>query len=209
VRSAKGSFAWLTCPLAIQRYARERGVALPSSVASVFPCSEEDCLAGDDVVFKKTAAAGNQPVNAVVLEEYGFTVKGGVPPAVAELLSGILPEDELWKSMPKRLVIVTDGIYSHFCATACEVQQRIQINDQTGVVRDGALFNQENVPSETLFYAVVAERARVRAGADSERKDGIKELAAKLKSVNNILQIGGDETIGLGFCSVVLEGGAA
>lgn len=216
VRSAKGSFAWLTCPLALGRYARERGVPLPFSVSSVFPCSEEDCLAGNDVVLDRSVAGG-QHGKAVVLEEYSFTVKGESPEDVTHLLDGILPGDELWKTMQKRLVIVADGIFSHFCATACEVQQRIQINDATGVAKDGALFNQENVPSETLFYAVVAERVRADAAGerkdgtpdDGKRKDGITELDAKLKSVNNILQIGGDETIGLGFCSVILEGGAA
>ena len=101
--------------------------------------------------------------------------------------------------MDQRLVIVSDGIFSHFCATACEVQQRVRIDDDTGAVAKGGLFNQENVPSETLFYAVIGER----------RENGhLAKLSDKLIAINGIIQLGGDETIGLGFCSVALNGGA-
>ena len=186
VRSAKGSFAWLTSPLALQRYARDAGKPAPAIPA----LKDEECLAGGGVVVRD---------NQVVLEEYCFSSKG-TPDDAVSLLKGALPDDPLWATLAQRLVVVADGIFSHFCASACEVQQRIRINDETGTVDHGGLFNQENVPSETLFYAVMGQR---RPG-----KKGLAELKAKLE-VARILQIGGDETIGLGFCSVVMTGGAS
>jgi len=121
----------------------------------------------------------------------------GIPKEITDMLEPIMQNDALWQSVAERLVIVSDGIFSHFCATACEVQQRIKIDPDTGTVKNGALFNQENVPSETMFYAMIGER-RTESNACGP-------LDEKLGQVNNILQIGGDETIGLGFCSVVVR----
>jgi len=184
VRSARGSFAWLTSPLALQRYARDAG-----SRDSVPPTDlqDDECLAGEGVVVQD---------RKVVLEEYCFTSQGK-PEDAAKLLAPALANDELWATLCKRLVVVSDGIFSHFCAAACEVQQRIRVDDDTGTVASGGLFNQENVPSETLFYAVIGER-----------KDGALNKLAKKLADHPIIQIGGDETIGLGFCTVQLKGGA-
>jgi CRISPR-associated protein Cmr4 len=189
VRSAKGSFAWLTCPLALARYAREKG----GTFAEMTGLDDETCLAGTEVRLK-----GQDGKEGVVLEEYAFTAVRAIPADVLALLQKALPNDALWATLDKRLVIVSDGIFSHFCATACEVQQRICVDDEKGTVRGGALFNQENVPCETLFYAVLGQRKDGKGWA---------ELAASLKA-NSVQQIGGDESIGLGFCTLSMEGGA-
>lgn len=183
VRSAQGSFAWLTSPLALQRYARERSSTTTIPNLAV----DEECFAGKSVCIDK---------KHVVLEEYRFSAKGEPPDEVIKLFEEFIPADALTATMRDRLVIVSDGIFSHFCANACEVQQRIRIDDKTGTVAGGGLFNQENVPSETLFYAVMGER---RSNGSLDR------LAKQLGTVNGVLQIGGDETIGLGFCSVALK----
>jgi CRISPR-associated protein Cmr4 len=80
---------------------------------------------------------------------------------------------------------------AHFARTACEVAQHVSINDEAGTADDGKLFNQENVPADTLFYSVLTE---LRGGA-------FDKLNGKLPT---ILQIGGDATTGLGFCSTHL-----
>lgn len=183
VRSAKGSFAWLTCPLALRRYLRDKG----SSAGAPIPAAvdDEQAKAGPAVLLDQN----------VVLEEYCFRAEplnGGL----AAILEDFLLGDSLLDSLSERLVLVSDGIYSHFCGTACEVQQRVRIDDKTHVVAQGALFNQENVPSETLFYAVVGER----------RANGaLEKLERKLADSGGVLQIGGDETVGLGYCSVHLQ----
>jgi CRISPR-associated protein Cmr4 len=180
VRSAAGSFAWITSPLALARYARDAGAKAPDLPA----VDDESCLASENVLVGGSA----------VLEEYAFKLKGPPTSAVA-LLGGALPGDALWATLADRLVVVSDGIFSHFCAAACEVQQRVCLNENKTVEN---LFNQENVPSETLFYAVMGER---KPGA-------LDRLHAKLKEAA-VLQVGGDETIGLGVCTVRMSGGAA
>jgi CRISPR-associated protein Cmr4 len=180
VRSAKNSFAWLTSPLALQRYARELGKPAPQ-------------FAGLDDVSCVAAKALQVNGGKVVLEEYAFTPTKDLPDATVTLLKDAIPGDDLWASLPGRLVVVSDGIFAHFCASACEVQQRIRIDDETGTVASGGLFNQENVPSETLFYAVIGER----------KQGAVSKLAAKLQG--QVIQLGGDETIGLGFCSTAMK----
>lgn len=180
VRSARGGFAWITSPLAVRRYRRDCGKP-PLEIPH----------ADDDQAY---AGAGVRLKDAVILEDYHFPAQP-LPEELAGLLEGFFPGEPLVEKAAERLVLVSDGTFSHFCATACEVQQRVRIDDETGVVVQGALFNQENVPAETLFYAVVGAR-------DDALFD---EVESKLAEQAGILQIGADETVGLGFCSVHLQ----
>ncbi len=189
VRSAQGSFAWLTCPLALARYLRDSRSNL-SLDAKVFDLAGKTCLAGEGIKL-------NRNTDKIVLEEYCFDVAGEVPAEILHLGTGILPNDPIWKMISSKMVIVADGIFSYFCANACEVQQRIKIDEDTNTVAEHALFNQENVPSETLFYSVMGSR--------TGKQDHLTKLQAKLATVNNVIQLGGDATIGLGFCSVELK----
>ncbi len=182
VRSAKGAFAWITCPLVLARYKRDANVNF--DLKKYDGLTEEQCFGAEDVMFG----------NNVILEEYKFTSEN-LSEEIAFELEDIL-DDDIWKSITTRLVIVNDEIFSYFVEHACEVVSRICIDDETGVTKKGALFNQEQCPSETMFYAVMAEQ---------KDKGSLKALSAKLKENNNIIQVGANETIGLGFCSISME----
>ena len=58
----------------------------------------------------------------------------------------------------------------------------------------GALFSQENVPSEALFIGEVL----ARDVAD------IQKLQTKIEEERNLLQIGANATTGLGWCQVTM-----
>ena len=109
---------------------------------------------------------------------------------VAETITQSISVDGIWSEFAaEHLVLVSDETLSHFARTACEVAQHVVIDDETGTAKDGLLFNQENVPAETLFFASLIET-----------KDGALE---KL-DVPNPIQLGGDATTGLGFCSTFI-----
>ena len=188
VRSAKGSFAWISCPLALRRL--ERDAELMLNVAQFDDLTEDRCAAVSDAV---TLSGGR-----VVLEEYQFSCQQKDLGVIAENLAA-LSADPVWKEIGKRLVVVNDEMFSYFVEQACEVVSRIRVNDATGTVDAGGLFNQEQVPSETMFYAVL--------GAETKRaaSEVLDQVRKKLASVGNVLQIGGDETIGLGYCTVTLN----
>jgi CRISPR-associated protein Cmr4 len=197
VRSAKGSFAWITCPLILRRAIRD-GVISTDVTDLPNPSDEQACFTANGPV-----ALGDK----VVLEEYTFTRTGNdeagrIGQALAELLT-----DPVWAEVANRLVILSDGMMSFFARNACEVAQHIRIDDETGTVAGGALYNQENVPSETLFYAILHafdERARNKP-ADQKRKaeEALKVFAEKV-SRKQVFQFGGDASTGLGYCTVQL-----
>ncbi len=179
VRSAKGSFSWITSPLVLARLRRDSSLEIPNiSIEGM------NCHGGSSVILD----------GKVVLEEYCLTSVKNIEPSIEEKLVKYIPE-EMKEIAKGRITVVSDEMFSYFCDNACDVVTRIRVNDETGTVDKGALFNQEQTPSETLFYSVI-----------SEQKQGcIEKLEAKLKESKNIIQVGGDETIGLGYCSVSLK----
>lgn len=203
IRSARGSYAWITCPLMLQRAKRD-GV-----IKSGIPDEPND----DEAIFNPeghlalSVKVRGVDRSQVVLEEYTFTRKDANSEfsALAQELAGLL-EDELFETIPDRLVILSNGMMSHFVSTTCEIAQHVRISDETGTAERGYLFNQENVPSETLFYSVLsATKSRVPGGElkDKPAAEALTAFGAKLEKASHTFQFGGDASTGLGFCTVV------
>lgn len=190
LRSARGAFAWITCPLALERFSRDSGQDLPIPKLKPDKQDEMFCAAGDQIL------VGGK---SVILEEYVFTQNSSEKDALAKIEEAFqeLSDDPVWKLLPGHLAVISNEMFSYFVENACEVVTRIRIDDSTGIVADGALFNQEQLPSETLLYSVIGW----------QKKDAAPwtDLEKKYKDNGGQLQIGGDETIGLGYCSIKLK----
>ena len=189
VRSLAGCFAWITCPSVLERYQRDTGKTF-----TISPVEKDHVIAGSDLI------ANDQ----IVLEEYPLTLtKDASITDIATALKSAT-NDPLWSSkLEKRLALVHDEIFQHLVTSCTEVVTRIAINPATRTVKGsdggggGALFNQENVPCEALFYSVLSvllPRRETTTAADDH-------LAALLKA-NPTLQVGGDETVGHGLCEL-------
>lgn len=171
VRSARGCFAWVTSPMTLQRWMRATGRSLD------IPQPE-----GNHVY---AASALQTEDDQVLLEGYLLEAQP-LPAGVEELLLGA-SNDPMWQDLlHHHLLIASDELLSHFCISSCEIAQHVTIDDATGTAKEGALFNQENVPAETLFYAELTE---------------LRPLAYELLNIPPVLQLGADATTGLGFCS--------
>lgn len=183
VRSAKGAFALVTSPLALQRFARDAEIPIP------VPPTPKDmtCLAGSKVVIPDR--------NAVVLEEYRFGVTDtkGFPGEWENKLLSLLG-DAVLAGAAGRFVLLSDSDLSHFAVNACQVNQHVRIDDETGTAESGGLFNEEVVPSETLFYSVITET----------RKPSSENKVFESLATEQLVQFGGNGTTGLGFCTVKL-----
>ena len=178
VRSARGCFAWLTSPLAIKRWSRISGINLhlPPDLNKSNKAYFSEKTRGEN---------GSNTTASALFEDYVFHHSGEFE-AAAKLAEAI-KVDGLWFDLAAdHLVLVSDEVLSHFTQTACEVAQHVVIDDETGTAKDGLLFNQENVPAETLFYATLHAKDQ----AD------LVDL-----TIPNPIQLGGDATTGLGFCS--------
>jgi len=175
VRSAKNCFAWLTCPLALDRFARDTG--------ATFARIEDGRI---------LAAKELKVSESVIFEEYPLDVAGGLPEDLVAALKAV-SSDQVWTgNLAAHLAVIPDDHFAYFAKNACEIANHNRIDDEKGVVVGGALFSQENVPSEALFYAVF----NCQDSAD------FTKVEAKLGEVGNALQIGADMTTGLGWCTV-------
>jgi CRISPR-associated protein Cmr4 len=183
VRSAKGAFALATSALSLQRFARDAGcsVTVPSAPADM------SCLAGSKLVIERNGQKG------VVLEEYRFKAVDPFPSDWEDLLTQLL-DDAVLSGARGRFVLLSDGDLSHFAVNACQVNQHVRIDDDSGTAEDGGLFNEETVPSETLFYAPLT--VLPRGAKDNE--------VFKALTAEQLVQFGGKGTTGLGFCTVKL-----
>ncbi|MCX7643487.1 MAG: type III-B CRISPR module RAMP protein Cmr4 [Armatimonadetes bacterium] len=219
VRSLVGVFAWTTCPLVLERFKREAtatGINVDWQVPQL-PSNSNQAL-----VASETEVVANA---TVVLEEFAFSATTSQDAkAIAEWLRGnALPksnEYQQWKEwLPKRFVILPDDAFRDFTQMATEVITRIRIDQEKKTVAPGALWTEEHLPSETLFYApiFVSKPLGDKNKIPSELKENDEPSAQKvLELLNDLatskdnqpyldrLQIGGDETVGRGIVKVRL-----
>lgn len=191
VRSLQSHFKWVTCPAALTRLQRtaERlglGLELPSIAQ---PGEALDALGqGDAVLF---------------LEEFRLTQKAS--PAVAELAAqlaalsgGALQAD----TVAAQLVVVSDDVFTFLVRNATAVNAHIAINAETKTVKDGALWYEESLPPETLLYAPLMATASRRKGSALGSAEVLDKFEGLLGAGRNWLQLGGNETTGMGWCRV-------
>lgn len=185
VRSARGCFAFVTSPICLERFKRDAGIA-DLSVPTLE--GEMACKAGSDVLFSEGKT------NAVILEEYRFANQGDFPAEWADRIAALLPDDPILTGSKKRFVLLADEDLTYFAVNACQVSQHVSIDSQTGTAAHGKLFNQEEVPSETLFYAPVTYLRESKHLPDFESRVNQETL----------VQFGGKGSTGIGYCSVKL-----
>jgi CRISPR-associated protein Cmr4 len=200
VRSLKGVFTWVTCAAVLERLKRDTelvgmkpALAIPKVAkdTGVVVANNSPCLAGQ----------------SLILEEFEFTKENSDISGVATWITQhLLPTGDAYlatrERMHKQLVLLHDDWFTHFVKHATEINARIALDPNTKTVKDGALFYQEFLPTETLFYAVALMNS-ARAG-----KGEPDELLGKLQThLPPVLQIGGDETTGKGYCATRLKGG--
>lgn len=190
VRSLKGVFAWVTCPAALDRLRRDLGLTAIDPLANASPPGANTAV-----------VAKNSPLRqgtGLVLEEFAFEAQDGVEPIADWMADHAIADAGTKQRMRERLVIVDDDAFGHFAQHATEVSARIALNYETKTVMGGALFYEEFLPPETLFYSLVlAERSR------SKTKMTAAEVLSELVGLDlRTAQIGAGETTGKGLCAL-------
>ncbi|MDY3562989.1 type III-B CRISPR module RAMP protein Cmr4 [Gemmata sp. JC673] len=214
VRSLKGVFAWVTCPAVMERFARDCKLAgLTASNASAL--KPNDALSAM-IPSNCPCKVGEQgKTQYLLLEEFKLDVVTGDPTAWAEwVASRLLPTSAEYQDtitrFDRQLVVVHDDDFSHFVKYATEVTARIGLDYETKTVKGGALFYQEFLPTETLLYSVLIVNSARARGEQKSAATLMPDLAKRIADIpNSVLQIGGDETTGKGYCSVRLTTGGA
>lgn len=190
VRSLKGVYALITCPMAIKRLVADcklAGVEPPPEVEQV---NEGECLcATADTLF---FGEDNAPQTAV-LEDFAVTrTDDGAAGALADWL-GV---------EPGRLVIVQDALFTFCVRYRTEVITRNALDPNTKTVSGGALWSEEFLPPETRMYSVLLAEQALGGGTP-------EEIMANAKSWldGQNAQFGGDASTGKGICALSLKNG--
>ena len=193
VRSLTTAYKWVTCPEALRRLKRD---AERLGLAGAFALD----VPGVEGVDALTATTDGD----LFLEEYRFAQRADLK--VDELVAPIaklMSRDGVCAELRTRLVVVSDDMFSHLVQSATPVNAHIALDSATKTVIGGALWYEETLPPETLLYvSVMAVKAR--------RKQSKLDAAAILEKALGLfaerpwLQLGGNETVGMGWCAVAV-----
>lgn len=195
VRSLTSQFKWVTCPAALRRYQVDCQ-RLGSDVPKVTIPQPQDQDGKSQAIVPT-----DSPENDLFLEEYRFSVSREDLSSLITMLAGLMETADAASLLEKQLVVVSDDSFAHIVNHSTPVNAHISIDAQTKTVRDGGLWYEETLPPETLLYLGLS--------ASDGRKEGAAMDAGKvLGSVLGLftdkpwLQLGGNETVGMGWCAV-------
>ncbi|MDD4681208.1 MAG: type III-B CRISPR module RAMP protein Cmr4 [Clostridia bacterium] len=191
VRSLRGVFAWITCPLVLNRYNQELSLYQPGAVPLAVP--KENTVSANRITVQV-----NKNESQVLLEEYAYPVEvDDKCVALADQLHKLIFLG-INNHFTERLVVLSDDDFADFVNLSTEINARIRINPETGTVQKGALWYEENVPPETVFYSFCF------AGKSREVNDFLDEdvVMSFIKDKNifpEVFQLGGNSTLGRGI----------
>ena len=195
VRSFFGTFAYVTCPLAIMRFNRIK--------------SEADMLKAHEVKGSEVLLCNKSALNTgydntkVYLEDLDLTVPvansaGEIGGKFAKMAFDNPDEQTAFTS---RFAIVSDEMFSFLCETATEVSARVSLEKETKTVTKGGLWYEEAVPAEAIFSGILMLAGHVK-NMNGE-SDTLDELSEKL--TNKTIQIGGKSSVGRGLCRLAVK----
>lgn len=196
VRSLAGVFSWTTSPTAWSRMQRDLAVFGSTTIPSVPNMINE----GEAFLPKGSLSSID---GDLVLEEFAFSAKedDAQTKRAHWLANNGVNDDASQDRMRRSLALLPDGDFTYFTKHATEVTARIALDYQTKAVRKGALFYEEFLPPETLFYVVIfADDSR---NIDDPRTAD-EVMSALEDAMPTYLQIGAGETTGKGFCAARL-----
>jgi CRISPR-associated protein Cmr4 len=218
VRSLKGVFAYVTCPMVLERLSEDLELARKSDKTAI------KNIKLDEIKRKLNNAIGGGIVNntsssliiddkKIVLEDILLEAKPDGLSMLIEVIEQFAPLSK--EKLNEKLVIVSDDLFTAFVTMTTEIVARTKIDAGTGTVKHGALWYEEYLPSDTLLYSVIAiGKPRITAKDDESKilqslnakdmDEAVDKIADKLTATFNdsFLQIGGDETVGKGFVKV-------
>jgi CRISPR-associated protein Cmr4 len=178
VRTASVPFAWVTCPMVLERTYR--------AMKSDWPGNLPQLKSGQG-----WSNDGGELKGDVLLEDVVVTMSAAPKAGQASLLALLdllLPAhksfDYTRSIFPKRVAAISDEDFGWLVESATEVVTRIKLDEKTHTTSgdDGNMFNEELVPRDALFLSVLRELT----------------TAFPVEKIPETIRLGGDETIGRG-----------
>ncbi|MCS7312431.1 MAG: type III-B CRISPR module RAMP protein Cmr4 [Acidobacteria bacterium] len=209
VRSLTGVFAWVTAPVVLKRLVRDMKRADRKDLEDAAQALDLTDQAQVVVSPSCQVVVPLDQARKVVLEDFAFTVlndnqKSNALQTVANVIQNSLSPDNPFRAwMPSHIVLVHDDVFTDLVQIATEIVTRIRIDHATGTVAQGALWSEEMIPSETVFWSVLdveVPRTPKNLPKPLRPEDGIQLL--KDLTHGQVIQLGGDETLGRGLVRI-------
>jgi len=205
VKSVKGVFAWVTCPRVLNRLVLDFNSINPELPLPEIPAPN---TTGEE---SSLLLAGDR----VVLEEYAHDVD--IDEKVNKLGQWLSVHffgenaNSYWTNKIKTdIVVLSDDDFKDYVLMSTEVITRTKISSETGTVEQGALFNEEYLPTESLLYTLVFSRNEFKRKENGNIKEEEEEPTKEQVLLNyfqqtlgngegTTIQLGGNYTLGKGL----------
>lgn len=200
VPTLRHTFAWLTSDVALGRLARKYKALRPDEAAPGLPTVGPDRAVGSSAAW----TGANEVLGPFVVP---FPGAANEPLAdwAGKIADDALDWDPVFRPFAAKLredlVMAGSELVPVLLRECTEQAVRVQLERDTKTVKDGALFYSEYLPAETIMAASLTLSGK---GDTKGNRDALDRLLDK-----EIIQVGGDETLGKGLMwARLLPGGA-
>ena len=138
---------------------------------------------------------------SLFLEEYRLAAEQRSLDALIRVLAQLMAPPAT-DALKRQLVIVSDDRFTDLVQHATPVAAHVRLEPETKTVARGALWYEETLPPDTVLTVALSAVA-------ARRKDAAMDATAVLEAVLDLLpldrpwlQIGGNETVGMGWCEI-------
>jgi CRISPR-associated protein Cmr4 len=207
VRSWAGGFAWVTSPLSLLRYTRERAalglpeLARPAALAALGGLAIDACACTDSSSLLQADFA--------YLQDLRLKRDAAHTPAASGLASGLAgifypqadPDSAAWRDLFRaQFMVASEAVFGYLCDMAMDVRARVRLREDSKTADGGALWYEESVPAESLLWATVAADPVKEKSADQVMGLFMEDTARLDRT-----RLGGKATIGRGVARLLLE----
>lgn len=192
VRSLNGYFKWVTCPALLHRYANDCERAKQK---------QDELSALVLQIDSQNVLVAQKNHDTLFLEEFALTVhQNKALEKVIDILSKRFDLDK--NALTNQLAVVNDDMFTYLAQNSTPVNAHIAL-DENKTVKKGALWYEETLPSETVMYSLLVCQSSRNKELTSDGQ-GIADIIRQeiLPNDNRYLQVGGNETVGMGWFAV-------
>lgn len=200
VASGYGTFAYVTCPLAIKRMIRDAaavGIPIPDVNLHQWEQVLKNRNEADDESAFITSSSVLACKEYIYLDEFKCKKEQDASAGLdtwVDWLSGQLFSDEMSQRIfTERFVLVSDDAFQYFVTMCCEIMTRIRISSDAKIVESGALWTEEYLPVESILYGTIW-CDKIHSSSEAITAQSLM----KALSGESSLQIGGNISVGKG-----------
>lgn len=203
IRSLAGTFAWVTSPYVLHRFVRDAEDAQIHTLASLIPAVQD---------LKQCYSTGTTSKitmdlhpNIVYLEDLDLEIvnDSDITKLAIQLGQLIFSTEPIWQQMLiERICMVHNDVFNFLVNTATEITARIKLMENSKTVKDGGLWYEEALPTESILSGLALATPVKAANITSEQVFKVITDITK-----NTIQLGGKATVGRGMCRLQMVQG--